>query len=168
MRLERSFRDQELLPQLVELAFGRQLAGLILLLGRSMKDSGDMVAADLVRRGVEAPSWFDDPVAYAAAMKAAEHALRAFQPKPRGRPRDQHDETAIAFGDLYAEGVLNALKFPDSVRRKIGGAPTDLADWTERVRKLLGDTVKRITVGGPVAFAPQPPAAPDDADGADQ
>src|SRR6476646_5919215 len=44
-RLERSFQEQQLLPQLLVLAYGRSLAALLLILGRVMKDSGGHAAA---------------------------------------------------------------------------------------------------------------------------
>src|SRR5262245_2407464 len=40
LRLERTFRDQSLLPDALELAYGRQLAGLLMILARAMKDGG--------------------------------------------------------------------------------------------------------------------------------
>jgi hypothetical protein len=163
-RLERSFEDQELLDVLLDLGFGRQMAGLLIVLGRAMRDTAAMVSGDAVRRGDDVPTWIDHRVAFDAATRAAEHVLCAFRPPAPERELDRHDEMAIAFGDLYAEGVLHALKMPDSVRRKVGGTPTDLAEWTERARRLLGPTVTRISLGGPVAFALPPPAATEETD----
>jgi TraY domain-containing protein len=137
-RLERSFRDDKLLPQLLEIAYGQRLAGLLMALGRAMRDAGGHASIKTMNAFTGAEGWFDDnPVAYEEARRAAEHILDALRPTIDPAAAGVVNPTAAeGLGVLFAKGVLRALSNPE-----VGG---EIGDWATSPRSLLGPSVARI------------------------
>jgi hypothetical protein len=95
LRLEQSFNHQELLPQVLALAYGRQMAAVVLMLGELMKRVGDLgeqlsYARDTHERDAETKArltgvrsrsgWLDIPYAFDQILKAVNLSLEALRP----------------------------------------------------------------------------------------
>jgi hypothetical protein len=116
LRLEMTFRAQELLEQVLVLAYGHELAGVILLLARSMSIAGRRGALDATGSFDAIGDWLLNPYAFDQAAQAANVIIEGIRPK--GDPRFPgpigglvHD----ALGADIAFGVLDAVKDPDGV-----------------------------------------------------
>ena len=118
-RLERSFDHQELLPQVLGLTYGRQLAAMLLMLGDAMKATGESagfsataVRPSAILEGTQ--KWFDIPYAYDQAVRAANRILEALRPAGdpqtpkhmRGTEGELHlGDVAERLGERVAAGV---------------------------------------------------------------
>src|SRR5207249_4009962 len=93
VRLERSFDRQGLLPDALELAHGREAAGLIFSLALLMSTVGRGAAREKARMTRKPPqSWANDPFAYHQAVRAAIAFLRNARPgAPDFKRRDDLD-----------------------------------------------------------------------------
>lgn len=77
-RLERSLDREDLLSDAMTLAYGRPLAGLLMMLGTVMQAAGQHAAA---RKGELAPeAWLDDAYAFSQAARAAGAILETLAP----------------------------------------------------------------------------------------
>jgi hypothetical protein len=147
IRLEASFRSEDLLSQVLRLAYGRQLAGLLMMIGRAMRPAGERSALDATYSHDAVDHWLDVPWAAEQATSAGMMVLEAFRPPPelrkfpeeiagapvRGGDRDHIERR----GAILAEQVLRAIVERD--------APTpDLDEFTAQVRPLLGDAQIRV------------------------
>jgi hypothetical protein len=153
-RLERSFRDEQLLPQLLEIAYGREVAGLLLALGSVMRDAGEHAGVRSTNSFGGAAEWFANPIAYEEARAAAATVLDALRPS-RALPEapEVNADAAAGLGKQIADGMLEALS--NSGREGIAG------DRAAPIRKLLGAAVARIPdySGTTVAYAMAQPSA---------
>ena len=129
-RLERSFQNEQLLPQLLDMAYGRQLAGLLIALGRSMRDAGWFVGMQSNEPFSGWGDWFSSPVAYGAAVVAAKEVLHGFGSE------DDLDAEVVRLGRELAARILEALRNP--------GPGGEIGDWAKPVRELLGPAAERI------------------------
>jgi hypothetical protein len=89
-RIERSFDREDLLPDVLKLAFG-ELGLIVLLLAYEMQHGGRLVASQVtpeVERW-QSDAWLMDPTGYDRAVKAANRALEMF------RPPGEIDRTAV-------------------------------------------------------------------------
>jgi hypothetical protein len=76
--MQQSFDRQDLLPEVLSLAFGPGLAGMLLELGERMHDAGLTVAVLKNRTTTE---WLKDPDAFAKAIEAGRALLDTYRPK---------------------------------------------------------------------------------------
>src|SRR5204863_128627 len=76
LRLEQSIRDGALLPELLRLKYGSQLAGTLLALGEAMQVAGQQSHSQIAR----AKSWMEVPHAYDEAARAAHELLEMRRP----------------------------------------------------------------------------------------
>jgi hypothetical protein len=77
-RLEESFRSEDLLPRLLDLAYGREAAGLLLLIGECMRDAGPH-AAFFAGEGV-AGNWTAHPWSFRQIKEAITYLFEGLQP----------------------------------------------------------------------------------------
>ena len=126
LRLERSFDREELLPELMEQAFGPGVAGLLLLLGRVMPEVGRSV--NVQKHGLEGPHWMADPDAFAEALAAALEIIEEF--RPQGARELSGAELAV--GSRFARRRILEVA--------IEGAPYPAGwkAWIDLARRLLG------------------------------
>lgn len=130
MRLERSFQSQEILPQILDLRFGRQTSAILLLIGLVIHGVTNI---NRVRRMLVKPdrtrtdsqeTWLDDPSAFYQAMQAITETLEALRsPTPR-RPREEsqdRDELEDAFDTATLEHLRDVL----------AGVATPSRHWTK-------------------------------------
>jgi hypothetical protein len=127
LRLERSFLDQRLMLDALELTYGTGLAGIVLLLAEIMKSAGvsSGIAATGRREGGE--EWWDVPYAFDQAARGVAVAIEALKPKgeinvPRG---------LRLTGEGIAAGLLSEVVSTDP-------ATTVAIDRAPRLRKALG------------------------------
>jgi len=130
-RLENSFREERLVTDALALAYGPELAGILLLLGDEMSKTGRS-AGFFPLKG--ARNWWDNPYAYDQAAKAAAYVLEALRPEgeivlpgPSGTlPSGLSMQTVREhYGTWSARGTLNDvasndLREHDRVRRQLG------------------------------------------------
>ena len=81
MRLEQSFRDQALLPQVLELAYGPQLSAMIMMAALAMKSAGALAAFRATNSLDEMERWFLDPWAFNQAVRAGMFLLMVLGPE---------------------------------------------------------------------------------------
>jgi TraY domain len=131
-RLERSFDRSDLLSDVLRLEFGRDLAGVLMMLGSAM------IWADAFHR-VDSPAdkrpranhpwrWAPDLQAYNEAVDAAVTILQALRPLGQAGPRT-------------GSGVDVANHLLKAVRDNTG---TGLTENIDQIRSLLGPLIKRI------------------------
>src|SRR5262249_10336517 len=154
-RLESTFTGDDLLDQTNDRAHGRDVAGLLMLLARVMKDTGPVAGV----RSAGTTDWLSNPYAFDQVVKAVNQALEGLRPDGDTAPPEETDD-ARTLGEKLARGALIAVGDPDC-----GG---ELGDWAKPVRKRLDP--KRITVDPekPVAlnaFLPHLLAADEEATG---
>src|ERR1039458_9169921 len=80
MRLDHSFRAEGMLDQVLDLALGRQVAGLTLLLARVMRDTGTLAGFMTKYTLGSASGWLADPDALDLIFRAIAAALDALRP----------------------------------------------------------------------------------------
>ena len=141
-RLEQTFRIESLLPAILDLAYGRQTAGLLLLIGYCMKDASKR--AIFVGPGtVEAvENWVSNPWAYDHGFEAICSVLSALRPpgKPeppkltltKGLPEPVRS-TLNQSGQEIAQRVLNAVANP----ARSGVAGVAMEPVRERLESLM-------------------------------
>ncbi|HUF80029.1 MAG TPA: Arc family DNA-binding protein, partial [Burkholderiales bacterium] len=81
-RLEQSFDDEDRIAHFRPLIYGRQLAAVLEVLGRVMRDTGQHVRLAYAPTPsiVGADGWMDDPRAFDQAFKGAVQILEALRP----------------------------------------------------------------------------------------
>jgi hypothetical protein len=153
LRIDLTFRAQELLDQALEMTFGRQLAGLLLTLGRTISVTGRRGAFEATRSFEEMDRWMANPYAFNQVVEAVNEILTAFRPTGSTEfPKFKHAiRTAISpdyWGRDVAAGALSAVKDPEGVN---AGLPPeeqnlDRERWARRANALLGPAAANIKV----------------------
>lgn len=147
MRLEQSFRDQALLSQLLELAFGRQLAGVLVTAGHAMRyASRDVDWFDRWAGGVSGTdwSWTKNPWAFDEMVRAMNDAIAPLRPEgepiPPSPPMDwdaqTRDRAIREYGMRRAYGALVGIWGAEN--RNLPADPLSV-----QARELLGEDLAR-------------------------
>lgn len=131
-RLERSFDRQDLLVEALSMTYGKRLAGILMIVGRAMEETGRQAAfATDLRRSSD--GWMEVPFAYREAVTTAALVLNAFRPPGEVTgPSPVYREIFKMGGEDI--GLLVADRLVDAVKKK---APPDLRSWASTVRELL-------------------------------
>jgi hypothetical protein len=151
LRLERSFEHQALLPEVLELTYGRPLGGILMAMGRAMQDAGRQGAFSTMFTLEAVQDWASVPYAYSQAEKAAARILEALRPEgeivlpPKAiggheSTEDIAEEFRKHAGVGWANSVLHAIDGWE-------GAPADLRRDGETIRDLLGPVADRLKGG---------------------
>ncbi len=131
IRLARSFEREDLLPEVLTLAYGRESAGLLMAIGLIMKVVGDEFhVRDLSFDGAQ--PWTDNAVAFGNVAHTILVLLDA------AKPGDQAVDPEI--GIRAATGLISALKNP--VKKGWFIANHHVA---KPIRSLLGHTMDRMS-----------------------
>ncbi len=152
-RLEQSFRDQALLNQVLELAYGNRLGGLLLLIGQAMSDAGRFSAFTATRRLKDVENWLDNAYGYDQAMRAAHRVLDVLRPKGDTSPPNFQPAEVVGSNEDFSSGELL-----DITRKYMGDAVAtglllllqgragrgELKDWADPVIEMLGPMVDRM------------------------
>ena len=164
VRLERSFDHQELLPQVLELTYGRQLAAVLLMLGQVMKTAGESAAfSETVHPGSSfrpegVRKWFDSPYGYDQAVRAAVRILDALRPRGNSEmPKDmRHGQLDLAYveehlGERVANGLLEEAAY--------GRSRANSQEGARIYHKMLGRLTKRLKNVAPIDRSGEPGSA---------
>ena len=157
-RLERSFDRNDLLSEALTLAYGRELAGLLLLLGAALDDAGE-VAYGLASTGSDTGSdtadrkgrlaqelrhryWFNHPYSYDQAVEAVRVILDAARPLGASTPPPGSiaAEPWVTDGNTPGQNRANLLL---SLALGIRAPTFEQPDLLKAIQ-LLGDVAKRI------------------------
>lgn len=141
MRLERSFRDESLIPQLLDAAYGRQTAGLLMLLARVIRDTAHTSAFMRELSLESAEDWMRHPWAYRQVEEAVHLVFDALRPAGEAKLPEVLEG---ATGDLlnaftqYGRGVASAV-----LRAAAGHSVSGrLEEAMAPVRERLGDILE--------------------------
>jgi hypothetical protein len=106
LRIERSFDRENLLVEALNLAYGRQGAGAVLLIAEAMHNAG--AGAALIKTGTveESQNWLDVPYAYDQASKAVAKILDELRPAGDSTPPDDERLLKPNIGEGIAEAFL--------------------------------------------------------------
>jgi hypothetical protein len=132
LRLERSLHSAErpsLLPDTLQLAFG-ELGGILLMIGYLMERSGRLAAWNATQDiGVwRGDDWLANPVAYDAAVKAAQSLLEACRPPGKTEPSDPPFDPHTM------------------IEKFLLGHPDDAPPYAAEIRRLFSEAMlERIT-----------------------
>jgi hypothetical protein len=116
-RLERSFQEQDLLDQVLTLAYGQQLGAVLMAVGTVMKVVGGGAALQSTLSIEAVERWLDNPYAFAQALQAAVHVIGAMAP-PGEVELNAHGRSpefvrqSERYGERMAEQLLRAIKHP--------------------------------------------------------
>lgn len=146
LRLEHSFRDENIFESVQDRVYGAQLSGLLTLIARAMRDIGGSLGqykdGKWEFRSDSIEDWLSNPFAYDQAVKGVNAILEAV--RPEGEPIAPTFENplftaAIAdAGRTYTHPLLEAVRDP-----AVGGG---LGQWAESVRARLGPVASRIRI----------------------
>jgi hypothetical protein len=149
-RLEQSFLRQDLLASALELAYGPEIAAILLMMAREFAQNGRIGALISQDGSPEARrTWHLNAYAYGQAVKAANKVMKTFQPPGDPTLPAANEATARALENRAEERVaimMAAVKnsrwgdqFPPEHKNR------ELERFAEQVRDLLGpDLVSRI------------------------
>jgi hypothetical protein len=133
-RLQRTFEHQDLLPEVLTLAYSNETAGLLIMLGSVMNDAGH---SHLDAR--RSRYWVGDPAAYEQAVLAGITLLNATRRHPK------YDDTMGKLTDRSVESVRNVII---AIRkRSVDPSRNPFSRYTRSVatiRSLLGPIAKRL------------------------
>jgi hypothetical protein len=139
VRLEQSFRTEDLLGQVLRLAYGPQIAALLMMIGRAMR-IGERCALDATYSYDAIDRWLDVPYAANQAIMAAKEVLEGYRPPGDPNFPEQINGVPVKGGDrgrLERRGV----DFADQLLRIGSGRevpPTlELEQFAAQVRPLL-------------------------------
>ncbi len=131
-RLENSFLNETTFWQVLELLYGKRVAGILTLLGRVLIDVGPVVAYQKTGDYAASVNWASNAAAFDQAAKGIATVLDSLRPEGDAAPPPGADR----IGEFLARGALVAVK-----DREAGG---ELGDWARPVRERLGEIVDRI------------------------
>jgi hypothetical protein len=137
-RLEWALRTDKLLSQALEIAYGRELAGLVRAMARPMKEAGTMAGVHAVRAPEDWREWWKNPYAYDEFVRAAVCVLEAFRPQGEIIPPGALTNAlgGVHLGEGFANSILGAIA---------GDGPTQsLQDEGAEIRELLGSLANRL------------------------
>jgi hypothetical protein len=145
-RLERSFSDEAWASHVFEARYGKQLAGVLEMVGRAMHETGTHVGFAATGTLEGATNWLDEPYAFDQAVKAAGEILEALRPPGDVAPKGSAvknigdlsplDDFALRIGAGFAMGLLEAVADEDR-----GGS---IGDWAHAPRAQLGPMAERL------------------------
>jgi hypothetical protein len=134
LRLERTFRDDDLLSQLMGAAYGEKLAAVLMIIGETMSAVGPTVAHVETQTPEGAENWLKSPVAFDQASKAAQAVLGALAPTGPTAPRSPKLSIADGYAKFYLDVASGQLSMTDARGR-----------WGNVVQEMLGsDLIHRI------------------------
>jgi len=145
-RIERSFLDQRLMIEALELTYDRELAGILIVLGEVMKSAGQGAGFMATRTLEGSQNWWGNPYAFSQAIQAAVAVLDAM--KPPGDPTPppgmvgqagglDMGQVAETFGLATAQGLLVEIASEEPTT-------TTAIERAPRLRRALGRLVDRI------------------------
>jgi hypothetical protein len=145
-RLEDSFRAEDLLPQILDLAYGPAAAGLLMLLGRSIRHASLVATLMAERPPEDAEKWIRDPWTYGQIEELVKEILQELRPRgDKNPPKTKFDylqlQDALPMSDIgrrCAKSAVRLARHPNPedflessmgpVRQRLGDALTQRED----------------------------------------
>jgi hypothetical protein len=146
LRLEGSFDRQDLLTDVLSLAYGRRVGAILMILGTVMGQAGiyelySKAGGPLLDDSNDLTSWLDDPDAFEQAMLGVLAALEKL------RPEGGISEPKRTTGEKVADKVVTVICSPP-VAGPDGYKPVPDYTWDPKViAKLLGNKIMRRVRG---------------------
>ena len=141
LRLERSFDREDSLVEVLTLAYGAEVAGILMMIGSTIDDVGPHTGFAATRTLEGANGWTCQPYAFDQAVQGVNRLLEAMRPAgdpsvPQPIP-DELKEIYQQLGIAFANGSLNALLGRAATAKEKANA--------DKIRPLLGPIAKRIS-----------------------
>jgi hypothetical protein len=128
-RIECSFRDDNWLDAALDAAYGSRNAGVLMLLGRVMRDAGAFAEATTL------PDWLDDHGDFDAVARGLDTVIAALRPC---RPAAPNETGGAEWRAVHnANSVLRSVGDLEFPYRSSGG-------WADKVRSRLGSVAERL------------------------
>ena len=141
-RIEWSFDRNNLLSEVLSLTYGRQVAGILMMLGSAMNHAGAtalFVAAGgpLLDDKTDLTNWIDHPDAFEQAKLGVAEVLEAIC------PQGDLSQAQSAIGAHVANDIIRTIRENSTGKvDKEGYKPVPLYAWTaDNVRSLLGPAI---------------------------
>jgi TraY domain-containing protein len=152
-RLERSFERQDLVADVLELAYGPRFAGILVLLAE-ISHVGRFAGFVSGKTFEASENWLNDPFAYDQAVTAANLILEGL--RPRGDPRrllksrqGARNEILAALPATQVVFILEAIRDPGRDDKTPEWSafklPRLAAERERRVREMLGPLIDRLS-----------------------
>jgi hypothetical protein len=150
-RIERTFLDQQSMIEALELTYGRDLAGILQIIGDAMLSTGKNAGFMMTCSPEGSENWCDDATAFAEATEAARFVLNEF--KPSGEVKSLTMPTPLqTIGDPVPAWVSEAEhpRLAHKVSALIleeaatGRAATPNVDRAPRLNRAAGRLAERI------------------------
>ena len=150
-RLERTFYRQDLLPDALELSYGKPLAGILMAIGAAMRDASRSYEIEHARELEAVPNWALVPDAYDLALNAGTSILDML------RPIGEFASSSEPTGQLSPEQIreIKGRHFATRTRQAMADNRALSADRREEgaaIRRLLGPITPTLRdIIGPAA-----------------
>ena len=135
LRLEQSFKDEDLVARVQDRIYGRAVAGVLMLLGEVIRETATFATK---RSPTISDDWIADPHAFEQVARAVNIALDTLRPKRQPAVQPEPDawlaelrENAATYG---TDTLLKAAKGENRFH--------SLARWTAAVRERLGPALE--------------------------
>lgn len=136
LRLERSFERQGLRGEVLAIEFGPELAGLLLMIGATLRDLGPQVGLMSTMTLEGAQRWLDDPFAFDQAVAATSKLLEALRPEGDASPPPAAAAIGADFGAGFANSTIGAVATAGE-----GGITQRLKADGAEIAKMLGPSL---------------------------
>jgi hypothetical protein len=141
MRLARSFDRQDLLSEVLTLAYGREVAGMLMMLGQVLVDTPKFFEPPpnfSENEGIRGP-WTLDPRSIDRSLQAATLVLNAFRSEGSRKGSEPH-------WDPSAARIIGLVRSDDWTERdsKLIPGRDPFADPAKTIRSLLGPLATRL------------------------
>jgi hypothetical protein len=137
LRLEQSFERERQAQHFSDLYFGRELAALLEVIGRAMRDAGAHAASHSPREGGGSPNWLDNPYGFDMAMRAVAKVLDPLRPPGAVVIPAGVSQAESRLGDAIASGLLSDIAH-EHVEDDF------MEEWARGLRGRLGRLRERL------------------------
>jgi hypothetical protein len=137
LRLEQSFERETQAQHFSDLYFGRELAALLEMIGRAMRDTGAHTAAHSASRGDGSRNWLENPYGFDRAIRAVAKVLDALRPPGKVVVPARLSEPEIRLADAIASGLLSDIAH-EHVEDDF------MEEWARGLRGRLGRLRERL------------------------
>ncbi len=146
LRLESSFQKQDLRSEVMSLAFGPELGGLLVMIGATLRELGPSAGFQSTMTLEGAQRWLDDPYAFDQAVRAIDRIVEAL--RPLGEVSPPRTLTSLATVDPTLAAVAEQLGqgFAESMIDAVAGRGVTLSlqkDGAE-IADMLGPVAERL------------------------
>jgi predicted transcriptional regulator len=167
-RLENSFRAEQALDEALVLAYGREGAGLALLVAEVMRTIGwrSYILGSTAKSMPVAQEWMDDPFAYRCVVESVTFVLNALRPDgdasmPAGHsvkdvyPNESPqvlEQRALEMATGAADQMLRFISDAGRQHARDVGPQDDFVDQYELMRRKLGRLAARVRSTKPSVY----------------